>query len=223
MIDFERATKAGYDAIAERYAEHFSGELWGKESDRDVLVAYAEGVRAAGGGKVADVGSGPGRVTAFLHELGLDVHGIDLSSAMVALARREHPHLRFEQGSMMALDLADGALAGLVAWYSIIHVVPDRLPEVFAEFGRVLAPGGRLLLAFQVGNEPLHFDEAFGHRVDLDFHRLDPERVTGLLAEAGFRVRTRLVRPPVGRESTHQAFIAARKHDERPAARRLTR
>jgi hypothetical protein len=52
-----------------------------------------------------------------------------------------------------ALDLADGVLGGIVAWYSIIHTPPQRLPVTFAEFGRVLSPGGHLLLAFQAGDE----------------------------------------------------------------------
>jgi ubiquinone/menaquinone biosynthesis C-methylase UbiE len=64
---------------------------------------------------------------------------------MVAPARRSNPGLRFEEGSMTALDLPDGALGGIVAMYSIIHIPRERLPEVFAEFHRVLAPGGHRL------------------------------------------------------------------------------
>ena len=73
--------------------------------------------------------------------------GVDLSPEMVALARRAHPGLRFDEGSMTALDLPDGALGGIVASYSIIHIPPERLPAVFAEFHRVLAPGGHMLVA----------------------------------------------------------------------------
>jgi len=48
---------------------------------------------------------------------------------------------------MTALELPDGGLAGIVAWYSIIHTPPEHLPSVFAELFRVLAPGGHLALA----------------------------------------------------------------------------
>ena len=53
-----------------------------------------------GGGPVADVGCGPGHVTAHLRDSGLDAFGIDLSPVMIDVARREHPGLRFEVGSM---------------------------------------------------------------------------------------------------------------------------
>ena len=89
-------------------------------------------------------------MTAHLHSLGLSAFGVDLSPAMIVVARRAHPGLQFNEGSMTALDLTDGVLGGIVAWYSIIHTPPERLPVVFAEFYRVLGPGGHLLLAFQV-------------------------------------------------------------------------
>ncbi|MFJ9631984.1 class I SAM-dependent methyltransferase [Streptomyces sp. NPDC101175] len=165
------------------------------------------------GGLVADLGCGPGRTTAYLASLGLDVLGIDLSGAMLAIARRENPGLCFRQGSMLELDVPDGALAGVVSWYSSIHTPVDRLPSLFAEFHRVLAPGGHLLLAFQAGDRPLTLDRPFGHPVRLDFERREPEAMAGLLEAAGFTLRSRTVRaanPELG-ESSPQAFLTAHK------------
>ena len=119
-----RRTQQSYDTVAESYADLLADELAAKPWDRAVLSGFAEMVRADGGGPVADLGCGPGRVTAHLASLGMDVHGLDLSPGMVRTARRAHPALRFHEGSMTALDLADGVLAGIVAWYSVIHV-PD--------------------------------------------------------------------------------------------------
>lgn len=206
-------TRAGYDAIAADYAQTFAAELDHRPLDRAMLVAFAEIVRDRGG-PVAEVGSGPGRVTAYLHGLGVPVFGVDLSPVMVAMARRTYPGLRFEQGSMTDLDLDDGTLGGLAAWYSLIHIPPERHPDVLAEFHRVLAPGAHLLLAFQVGDAPLHVDDAFGHAVNLDFHRLDPDRVTERLTAAGFLVRAKLVReadPGQKSAKVPQAFLLARK------------
>ena len=61
-------------------------------------------VRAADVGPVADVGCGPGHVTAHLNKLGVDAFGIDLSPAMLDLARRDHPGLRFEVGDNRLQD-----------------------------------------------------------------------------------------------------------------------
>ena len=112
---------------------------------------------------------------------------------------------------MLALDLPDGVLAGVVAYYSTVHVPDDLLPVALAEFCRVLAPGGYLLLAFQVGDEPLRLAEAFGHVVALEFHRRRPERMAELLDLAGFVVRSRLLREPDAGERTAQAYLVARK------------
>lgn len=206
-----QAVRNAYDTVAVDYADLLRTELAAKPLDRALLSAFAELVQATGGGPVADVGCGPGRVTAHLHSLGLDVFGIDLSPAMVAVARRDHPQLRFDEGSMTDLGLADDALAGVVAWYSIIHTPPGRLPEVFAELCRVLAPGGHLLLAFQAGDERVHLDQAYGHEVSLDAFRLPPDGVADLLAQAGLAVHARLLREPDANEKVPQAYLLARK------------
>ncbi|MER7865915.1 class I SAM-dependent methyltransferase [Streptomyces cellulosae] len=204
------ATRAFYDAIAEDYAAMFRDLPAATPLDRSLLTGFAELVGP--GAPVADVGCGPGRVTGCLASLGLDVHGVDLSASMLAIARRENPELRFEQGSMLALDHADGSLAGLVSWYSTIHMPPEDLPAVYAEFRRVLAPGGLLLLAFQMGDEPRRHVHPWGHPVTLDFRRMRPERVTELLEAAGFALVQRTVREPdAGQgEPTPQAFLIAR-------------
>ncbi|WP_371477796.1 class I SAM-dependent methyltransferase [Kitasatospora sp. NBC_00315] len=213
--DFLCNTRSSYDALAADYGRRFRDEMAAKPLDRAVLAAFAELVRTAGLGPVADVGCGTGRVTAHLNGLDVPVSGIDVSPRMIAAARRAHPGLRFEVGSMLALDLPDAALGGLLAWYSVIHIPEDRLPEVFAEFHRVLAPGGYLQLAFQVGDEPLHLTEALGHPVSLDLHRRRPERVAEQLALAGIPVRARLLREADEEgefpERTPQAFLLARK------------
>lgn len=209
--DFLTTTRTFYDAIAEDYATRFQDVLTKTPLDRAVLAGFAELVGE--GGEVADLGCGPGRVTAHLASLGLSVFGLDLSESMLAVARRENPGLRFEQGSMLELGLADGALAGVVSWYSSIHTPVDRLPDLFAEFHRVLAPGGHLLVAFQVGDKPRHHDRPFGHPVSLDFQRRRPEGIAELLSAAGFALVARTVREPdeaLG-EPTPQASLIARK------------
>ncbi|WP_283138514.1 class I SAM-dependent DNA methyltransferase [Rhizohabitans arisaemae] len=209
--DDVRTTRKAYDLIAAEYAEMVRDEIRDNPFERAMLGTFAELIQAAGGGPVAEVGCGPGRVTDHLNSLGLDVFGVDLSPAMVDLARKLYPDLRFDVGSMTDLDVSDGTLTGLVAWYSIIHPLPQRLPAVFAEFHRVLAPGGHLLVAFQVGDEPLHIAEAFGHKISLDFHRLNPDRIAEQLTRTGFTIQARLVREPRRTEKVPQAYLLAQK------------
>ncbi|MFM9370839.1 class I SAM-dependent DNA methyltransferase [Streptomyces sp. Da 82-17] len=211
--EFLSSTRAFYDAIAADYSERFGDSLASNPYDRAVLGLFAELVRAGGGGPVVEAGCGEGRVTAHLSGLGLDASGVDLSPGMVAQARRAHPGIEFAEGSLFDLDVPDGRLAGLAAWYSIIHMPQERLPDAFAEFHRVLAPGGQLLLAFQVGEAPLRVEQAWGHPVSLDFHRRDPEEVESLLRAAGFEPRTRMVRGPEEDETAPQAYLLARRRD----------
>jgi SAM-dependent methyltransferase len=218
------ATRRAYDTVAHDYAEMLQNELAAKPYDRAMLAAFAELVRSGGAGtRVADLGCGPGRVTAHLDELGLDAFGIDLSPQMIAVARARHPTLSFDVGSIEATTLEDDALAGLIAWYSIIHTPPERLPGVFAEFARVLAPRGIALLAFQAVSdaavsdaavpgaaEPRHIAHAYGHDVDLDAYRLQPDSIRAQLIDAGFVVEATLIREPDEDERTRQAFLLAR-------------
>ncbi|MEV6592055.1 class I SAM-dependent methyltransferase [Streptomyces acidicola] len=176
-----------------------------------MLGVFAERVLAGGGGPVGDLGCGPGRLTGHLDSLGLDVFGIDLSPEMVAVARQVCPGLRFEVGSMDALDLRDESLAGAVVWYSTVHTPLEQLPIFFKEFCRVLAPGDHLLMAFKVGDGHVHLSQAYGHELDLDLSRFPPERVAELLSEAGFVEVARLVREADPEEWTPQGYLLVRR------------
>lgn len=208
-------TRTGYDAITESCAEMFRSEFDGAPLDRAMLAGFAEMVRRDHPDPLTvEVGSGHGVVTSFLATHGLQVSGIDLSPGMVEFARRAHPELDFGVGEMGRLAHPDAGLAAVVAWYSLIHVPATERPAVVAEFERVLRPGGYLALAFQVGSDTRHFDEAFGHAVTLDFHRLDPDEVAASLVDCGLELVARLVRLPEARSGVApvpQAFLIGRK------------
>lgn len=215
MPDHLTSVRASYDEVAVDYARLLAGALADSPWDRAVLATFGELVGR--GGRVADVGCGTGRITGHLADLGLDVLGVDLSPGMLAVARAALPGLSFVEGSMAALDLSDAGLDGVLAWYSLIHVLPADVPDVLVELARVLRPGGQLLLAFQVGDERRHLEQAYGHAVSLDAYRLLPERVEQQLADAGLDVHARLVRGPEREETVPQAYLLARRREaQRP-------
>jgi len=164
-------TRTAYDVVATSYAEILRGDL--EENlhaahDRAVLRLFAELVLGGGGGRVGDLGCGPGRLTPHLATLGLDVFGMDLSPGMIEVARASHPELTFEVGDLRDLPLESDSLAGASAWYSLIHLPPTERPAAWAELARVIRPGGLLLIGSHVGHdEPRHRDQAYGHAVTL--------------------------------------------------------
>jgi SAM-dependent methyltransferase len=201
-------TAAAYDAVSARYAEFVRGELDALPLDRAVLAAFAEHVLAGGDALVADLGCGEGRIGAHLAGLGLDVTGIDLSPAMIEIARASYPGLRFATGSMHALPFGDGTLAGIVSWYSVIHAAPGDLPAYLAEFGRVLKPGGHLLAAFfEAVNEPV---TVFGHAVT-PAYRWPAGELAALAGEAGFAEVGRMSREPRDGERFRRGHLLLRR------------
>jgi SAM-dependent methyltransferase len=183
-----------YDSAAETYAQHLASELTRKPLDRHLLNRFAEDTR--GRGMVADIGCGPGHVARYLHDQGVTVVGIDLSPAMVRCAARLNPGLDFRVGDMRTLDLPGSSLAGIVAFYSIVHVQPGELGVIMREMRRVLAPERVALVSFHVGSEVVHVDELFGAPVDLDFRFHEPVDVVAALRAASFAVIEHVERQP---------------------------
>jgi ubiquinone/menaquinone biosynthesis C-methylase UbiE len=211
--DHVAAARAVYDVAAPKYAQFVGSEISSATEgpiDQALLVAFIELIKRRTDGRVADVGCGPGRVAAFLAEHGLDVVGVDVSQAMLAVARTAHPHIEFEEGQLDALPIETGALAGAVCWYSIIYTPPDRLAEAFGELSRVLTPGGYVLLAFQAEGEPVHRADAHGTDLPLISYRHSVQEVAGYLDDTGFRIYTTVLRAPeLEHETNPQGFVIA--------------
>jgi SAM-dependent methyltransferase len=200
-----------YDSAANAYAEHLATELVHKPLDRHLLNRFAEATRDRG--LVADLGCGPGHVVRYLQEQGVTVAGIDLSPGMVRVATGLHPGIEFRVGDMNRLDLPDGSLAGVVAFYSIVHFRPAELGTVFQEVCRVLMPGGLALISFHIGEEVVHVDDLFGSPVSLDFRFHVPGVVIEALRGAQLAVIEHVEREPYeGVEyPSRRCYLLARK------------
>jgi SAM-dependent methyltransferase len=207
MTGHQDETRAAYDGVVERYAAMFANGLAEQPFSRNMIGIFAELVRATGNRQAADVGCGPGHLTAMLNDLGLEAFGLDLSPAMVEHARKAHPTLRFDEARMEALPVEDGALGGVLAHYSMIHTPPRELPALLAEQARVLAPGGLLLASFfgTEGAEPVQWD----HKV-APAYSWPVDRFAELVAGAGLVPFARLLHDPASERGFLDAHVLAR-------------
>lgn len=215
MPQHQDETRTAYDGVVELYASMFADRrLEAHPFTRNMIATFAELVRGTGNPRVADVGCGPGHLTAMLHDLGVDAFGLDLSPGMVAHARRAHPAFRFDEARMETLPVADGALGGVLAHYSMIHTPPEELPALLAEQARVLAPGGLLLVSFFAtdGPDPVRFD----HKVT-PAYSWSADRITELLTAAGLTPFARLLHDPATERGFLDAHVLARRPEGHPA------
>ncbi|SEQ49885.1 class I SAM-dependent methyltransferase [Lentzea albida] len=137
------STRRSYDRVAARYASELSGELAGKPLDRallDVVADFADG-------PVLDVGCGPGHVAAYLAGR-VPAVGVDLSPRMCA-----HAAVPACAGDMTALPVRSRSVGALVCLYAVIHLDAEQRAKAYAEFARVLKPGGQALVAFHVRDQ----------------------------------------------------------------------
>ncbi|MFE6847520.1 class I SAM-dependent methyltransferase [Streptomyces sp. NPDC057686] len=208
MVEHQDETRAAYDGVVELYASLFADRLETQPFARAMVATFAELVHGTGNLRVADVGCGPGHLTAMLDELGLDAFGLDISPGMIDHARRSHPALRFDEARMDAMPVADCALGGVLAHYSMIHTPPGELPALLAEQVRVLAPGGLLLVSFFAtgGPDPVRFD----HKVT-PAYSWPVERLAELLAGAGLATFARLLHDPASERGFLDAHLLARR------------
>ncbi|WP_439381988.1 class I SAM-dependent methyltransferase [Amycolatopsis lexingtonensis] len=201
-------TRTSYDTVASSYAEFVSGALEEQPHMRAALTLFAAGVD----GPAVDVGCGPGHFTAHLASLGVDASGIDLSPAMIDLARRAHPELRFEVGSMTELALPDASMAGVLAFWSLIHVPDDAVPVALGHFRRVLRPGGLLAIGHHVGvGTRLKTQGYGGHPMRVHVHLRQPWWLARRVREAGFKVEAEWAIDPENEVSQVILFARATK------------
>jgi SAM-dependent methyltransferase len=201
--DMDRV-RATYDAVATRYADAMVNELDERPIERGLLDEVVRASRGSGGrGTIADIGCGPGHVTRYLADRGAEVLGIDLSPAMIDVARMRFPGLDFRVGSMLAIDAKDTSWNGAVALYSMIHFVTDERRIASRELARVLRPDSPLLVSFHVSSvdhpmgSSVHLETWFDMPVDLTGYLFDPDVVLADMRGAGFELRARLDREPL--------------------------
>lgn len=125
-----------YDTLAMEYAETFSGEHEKKPKDQEILYRFA--LEIGDRRPVWDFGCGPGQTTKYLNNLGVEISGLDLSEKILEQAGTIHPEIHFRKGNILELDFENDSIAGVVAFYAIVHFTKGQVEVVSREVFRVL-------------------------------------------------------------------------------------
>jgi len=200
-----------YDAVAKEYAEKFIGEHEKKPKDREILRRFSQEI--GNRRPVWDFGCGPGQTTKYLKNLGLEISGLDLSEKILEQAGKIHPEIHFRKGNILELEFDNDSIAGIVAFYAIVHFTKEQAAMACREVFRVLQPDGIFLVTFHVGEETIHVEEMLGKSIDIDFMFFTPDFISGCLKTCGFEKIEIIERDPyLGVEyESRRAYIFARK------------
>ncbi|MBD3214584.1 MAG: methyltransferase domain-containing protein [Candidatus Lokiarchaeota archaeon] len=179
MLEIKDIVEQGYDKIAEDYYSHrdlnkFNGEL---EKFSELLPSNAN---------VLDVGSGAGIPTArFLVKKGFNVTGVDISTSMIELARKNIPEGKFIKMDINHLDFPKNSFDGLISVYTLFHIPRKNHAEIFQNFYRILKKDGILMINTGI-SESESFTRFFG--VKMFWSNFSPDKTLELVKDAGFSI-----------------------------------
>ena len=140
--------------------------------------------RFVAGRRVLDVACGEGYGSALLSEVARSVVGVDIDAATIAHASATYAstaNLRFLEGTITGLPLPSACVDAIVSFETIEHLDATDQPRMIAEFARVLAPGGVVVLSSP--NRP-EYSDARGYTNPFHRHELDRDELAHLLDPA---------------------------------------
>ncbi len=180
MNDVTAITVDTYNTIAQPYSEKYFTDT----SDFAHIESFISRIKPHG--SVLEIGCGAGQFSQYLISKGFSVIGIDLSDAMLTLAKEHVPQGDFQTMDMRSLSFPDSMFDGVIAPYSLIHIPDAEVTETLKGFSRVLTSQGRICLIVQQGDADHMVTEPFAPDKQIFFNFFTPERIQAHVQEAGF-------------------------------------
>lgn len=222
QVHFDAMT-ADLEFTGERFIPGIPGEIAHEHWHR---YGFARSVVA--GRRVLDVACGEGYGSALLAGTAAAVAGVDIDAMTLAHARATYANrtnLKFVEGSVTELPFGDSSIDVVVSFETIEHLPASDQPHMLAEFRRVLAPGGFVILSSP--NRP-EYSESRGYVNPFHLHELDRSELTNLLqsdfpAQRWFRQRRYIgsalwSEQPGGRYEALQGSAESVRYAEPPSA-----
>lgn len=183
MDDKNKKAVEIYDSIAEDYAKKYD-PIDGEE-DLIFLNTFLSYLNS--GSFIADIGCGTGFSSGYFTKKGMETEGSDLSSSMIAIARRNYPSLHFSVADMREFcpaKMADAVWAG----YSLFHFGRDDFEKTIETVKSYLKPGGIFGLVMQEGEGEVEPTEPFLPSQTIYIHLYMEDEIKSILEKYGFTV-----------------------------------
>lgn len=192
-------TIAFYDSSADKYAA-----LTQTSTPDDSLLAFM--AMLPPGGRVLDLGCGPGQASRHMADAGFDPDPIDASQGMVDLARSRHDL----PARLMTFDALDAVSAydGVWANFSLLHADRAALPDHLSAIARALRPDGAFHIGMKTGTG------ASRDAIERLYTFVTVPELSDLLRDAGFEILATTEGREKGCAGTVDPFVIlrARKH-----------
>ncbi len=172
--------RKGYDKVASNYAacrNQFKSIKYLKQFSKHVKQ----------GKTILDVGCGAGKpVDKFLVKQGYVVNGIDLSSSMIELARKNVPEAFYKVKDMLELKDNEYCVEGIVSFYAIFHTPREKHQKILNKFSSFMPNGGILLIT--MGYDTWEGINNDFHGAKMFWSHYGAEKNRKLVENAGFAV-----------------------------------
>lgn len=180
--NWKSITRKNYDLHAKHFADHttiFRGKLGGW-MDRFTGELPQ-------GSRILDIGSGAGRDAAYMVERGFDVTGIDFSSELVRIAKKNVSIAQFQIMDFEEMDFPSDSFDGVWASASLLHVPRKNLLPVLKNIHTILKEGGLFFSLFRLGEgEKFTVERRGGADLRRFYAYYQPKELQALLGQAGF-------------------------------------
>jgi ubiquinone/menaquinone biosynthesis C-methylase UbiE len=183
-MDPKDIVEQGYDRIGEEY-ERWSAKATDPARER-YLKVLLEGLPK--GAQVLDLGCGSGALATRRLSERFQITGVELSSRMVELARRNIPSATFVRADMASVEFPPERFDGVCAFYSLTHLPQKELPTLLRRVARWLKPGGLFVASMGSGEDPGSVEDEWVGGVPMYFAGHAVQTNEELVEEAGLRV-----------------------------------
>lgn len=176
-----------YDLIADDWDRTQADTTWWHEG-KDKFISFLPT-----GSHVLDVGCGSGKQAQQFIEAGYEVFGIDVSSRMIEICRRNIPAGAFGVLDMRDIDVLQEKFDGVYMQASLLHIPKKEVSKTFSNIISVLNQGGYLYVSVKQRRpdgpeEEIKMDNDFGYPFERFFSYFTVEEVRDLFRKENLAV-----------------------------------